>query len=157
MDTTQKTWREWLTANADRVWDSVRIYLGFALVAKGFGYLLHLHALSSMMEQLQVPFAGPGLAELVAVVHVAGGLLMTFGLLTRLGAVIQIPNVVGAIVFVHLKEGLFTSGQNLEFSVLVLFLLGVITAVGAGRLSIDYFFSTAVEQREHLPRAALAR
>jgi putative oxidoreductase len=112
MDTTQKTWSEWLAANGDRVWDSVRIYLGFALVVKGFTYLLHLSSLASMMEQLQVPFAGAGLAELVAVAHVAGGLLMTFGLLTRLGALIQIPSVVGAVLFVHLKDGLFTTGQR---------------------------------------------
>jgi uncharacterized membrane protein YphA (DoxX/SURF4 family) len=138
---TQKTRSGWLAANGDRVWDSVRIYLGFALFVKGFAYLFDLRSLAAVMEQIHVPLAGTGLAELVAVSHVAGGLLMTFGLLTRLGAAIQIPSVAGAVLFVHLKDGLFTSGQTLEFSVLVLFLLGVITAVGAGRLSIDHHFS----------------
>jgi putative oxidoreductase len=64
------------------------------------------------MAQVQVPFGGAALAEIVAVAHVAGGLLLTFGLLTRLGAAIQIPSVAGAVLFVHLKEGLLTSGPN---------------------------------------------
>jgi uncharacterized membrane protein YphA (DoxX/SURF4 family) len=131
----------WIEENRDRIWDSVRIYLGFALVVKGFSYMLNLHAFAAMMETTGVPFAGAGFAELVAVVHIAGGLMMAFGILTRLGAIIQIPNLVGAILFVHLREGLFTDGQTLEFSLLVLFLLGVTSVVGAGRLSIDYYFS----------------
>jgi putative oxidoreductase len=132
---------EWIAENRDRVWDSVRIYLGFALVVKGFAYMLHLHAFAAMMQQTGVPLAGEGLAELVAVAHVAGGLMMSFGILTRIGAIIQIPNLVGAVLFVHLREGLFTEGQTLEFSLLVLFLLCLIAVVGAGRLSIDYYFS----------------
>ena len=67
--------------------------------------------------------------------------MMTFGLLTRIGAIIQIPNLIGAVFFVHLKEGLFTQGGSLEFATLVLFLLCVIAVAGAGRLSIDWFFS----------------
>jgi uncharacterized membrane protein YphA (DoxX/SURF4 family) len=142
---------EWIVENRDRVWDSVRIYLGFALVVKGFAYMLDLRAFTAMMESTGVPFAGAGLAELVAVVHIAGGLMMAFGILTRLGAFIQIPNLAGAILFVHLREGLFTGGQTLEFSLLVLFLLGVISVIGAGRLSIDYYFSERRPLAEPLP------
>jgi uncharacterized membrane protein YphA (DoxX/SURF4 family) len=129
----------------------VRIYLGFALVVKGFAYMLHLHAFAAMMQQTGVPFAGAGLAELVAVLHIAGGLMMAFGILTRLGALIQIPNLVGAVLFVHMREGLFTEGQTLEFSLLVLFLLTLISVVGAGRLSIDYYFSERRPLAEPLP------
>ena len=142
---------EWIVENRDRVWDSVRIYLGFALVVKGFAYMLNLHAFAAMMESTGVPLAGTGLAELVAVLHIAGGLMMAFGILTRVGALIQIPNLVGAVLFVHLKEGLFTQGQTLEFSLLVLFLLGLISVVGAGRLSIDYYFSERRPLAEPLP------
>src|ERR1700684_3672613 len=93
--------KEWISANRDLVWELVRIYLGFALVIKGFAYMFHHRELAASMEAVGVPFAGPGLAELVAVTHIAGGLMMTFGILTRAGAIIQIPNVIGAVVFVH--------------------------------------------------------
>jgi uncharacterized membrane protein YphA (DoxX/SURF4 family) len=140
---------KWLHHNRDVLWDLVRIYLGFALVLKGFAYMFHLHAFAAQMVTEDVPLAGPGLAEMVALTHIAGGLMMAFGLLTRLGAVIQIPSVLGAVLFVHLREGLFTSGQTLEFSLLVLFLLGLVSVVGAGRLSIDYAFSERGQRRAH--------
>ncbi len=143
-ETTEQTRRslgDWIAENRDLAWDSVRIFLGFALVVKGFAYMFHHAALTEMMKQAGVPFATPGFAELIALVHITGGLMMTFGIFTRLGAIIQIPNLIGAVLFVHLKEGLFTEGQTLEFTVLVLFLLCLISVVGAGRLSIDWAFA----------------
>jgi putative oxidoreductase len=131
----------WIADNRDTVWDALRIYLGFALVIKGFVYMTHHGELAARMEQADVAFAGPALAEVVAVAHITGGLMMTFGLLTRIGAAIQIPNLLGALFFVHLREGFFTEAQTLEFTLLVLALLCVITVVGAGRLSIDWAFT----------------
>ena len=133
--------KEWIAENRDIAWDTVRIFLGFALVVKGFAYMFNHRALAALMEQTGVPFASMGFAELVALVHITGGLLMTFGVFTRIGAAIQIPNVLGAVVFVHLKEGLFTQGQTLEFTMLVLYLLCVIAVTGAGRLSVDWTFA----------------
>lgn len=133
---------EWLAQNRDVLWDLVRIYLGFALVVKGFAYLFHHREFTAAVEASGVPLAGGTLAELVALTHIAGGLMMTFGILTRIGAAIQIPNLLGAVFFVHLKDGLFTTGGTLEFALLVLFLLVMITIGGAGRLSIDWAFSS---------------
>jgi putative oxidoreductase len=143
----------WVADNRDAVWDALRIYLGFALVIKGFVYMTHRGDLAATMEHAGVAFAGAALAEAVAVAHIAGGLMMTFGILTRIGAAIQIPNLLGALFFVHLREGLFTEAQTLEFTLLVLALLCVIAVVGAGRLSIDWAFS---ERRPRRPEVAPA-
>jgi uncharacterized membrane protein YphA (DoxX/SURF4 family) len=132
---------EWVGQNRDVLWDLVRIYVGFALVVKGFAYMFHHRAFTAELEASGVPLAGSTLAELIALAHIAGGLMMAFGILTRIGAIIQIPNLLGAIFFVHLKEGLFTPSGTLEFALLVLFLLCLVAVVGAGRLSIDWAFS----------------
>ena len=154
--TARATMGAWVAERRDLAWDTVRVYLGFALVLKGFAYMLHHAALAATMEMTGVPLAGPGLAEAVAVVHITGGLMMTFGLLTRLGAAIQIPNLFGALYFVHLQEGLFTDAQTLELTLLVLFLLCVIAFVGAGRLSVDGAFTEEPPRLpESLPSAAL--
>jgi uncharacterized membrane protein YphA (DoxX/SURF4 family) len=146
---------EWISANRDLVWELVRIYLGAALVIKGFAYIFHHRELAVAMAASGVPFAGNGFAELVAMAHITGGLMMTFGIFTRVGAIIQIPNLLGAVLFVHLKEGLFTQGGSLEFAALVLFLLCIIAVVGAGRLSADWFFSEHKESDvPHLPGTA---
>src|SRR3954467_14005325 len=112
--------RQWLEANRELLWDLLRVYLGFALVVKGIVYMLHRTNFAREMMAADVPFASPGLAEMVALAHIAGGLMLAFGLLTRIGAAIQIPNLLGAVAFVHIHDGLFTTGQTLEFATLVL-------------------------------------
>ena len=136
---------EWCAENKDVLWDLLRVYLGFALVVKGFVYVLHMRAFVAMMQLHGVPFAGGTLADLIALCHIAGGLMLAFGLLTRIGAAIQIPNLLGAVLFVHLQEGLFTTGQTLEFATLVLALLVMFAFGGAGRVSVDYYFSAKRE------------
>jgi len=151
---------QWLAANRELLWDLLRVYLGFALVVKGIVYMLHANAFGRQMVAEGVPFAGGTLAELVALVHIAGGLMLAFGLLTRIGAAIQIPNLLGAILFVHVREGLFTAGQTLEFATLVLVLLTLYALGGAGKLSIDYYFSAEREKalgREGAPEDAQPR
>ena len=59
------------------------------------------------------------------------------GLGTRVAAAVQIPPLIGAVLFVHIGEGLLTAGQSLEFAALVLAMLSAFTVFGAGRVSLD--------------------
>jgi putative oxidoreductase len=147
--------RYWIEKNRDLVWDVLRIYLGIALVLKGLAYLAAPKELYAVMAAQDVPFASTALAEYVAATHVAGGLALAFGLMTRVAALIQLPNVLGAIVFVHLKDGLFKPAQSLELDSLVAFLLVLFAAGGAGRLSVDWSFERhEVSKVEQAPREA---
>ena len=69
--------------------------------------------------------------------HLCGGVLLAFGLLTRIAAAVQVPVLVGAVI-VHALDGIFAMGQSLEFASLVLVTLLFIIAVGPGRLSVDH-------------------
>jgi uncharacterized membrane protein YphA (DoxX/SURF4 family) len=64
---------------------------------------------------------------------------MAIGMISRVGATIQLPILFGAVFLIHLKEGLFAKDQSLEFSALILFLLCLVTAYGSGTLSLDYY------------------
>src|ERR1019366_2345655 len=66
------------------------------------------------------------LMHYVILVHFVGGAMLAFGFLTRLAALVQIPVLAGAVFLIHRKDGLLSPDQSLEFSALVLFLLGVI-------------------------------
>jgi uncharacterized membrane protein YphA (DoxX/SURF4 family) len=79
------------------------------------------------------------LAHYIPLAHIAGGALMLVGLGTRIAAIIQLPILVGAVFLVHLREGLFTRNQSLEFTALVLFLLIVYAIIGSGPLSVDHY------------------
>ncbi len=132
--------RDWNAHNPDLWLDVLRIYVGIALFIKGVVSLRNAVGLATLMHTSHVPFAGMALAELASLAHVAGGLMLAYGIFTRVGAAIQIPNLLSAVLFVHLREGLFTQAQTLEFALLVLFLLVVFALSGAGPWSVDYHF-----------------
>lgn len=140
-----------LDKNRVHLLDVIRIYLGVALFAKGVAFVLDSEALLETMNRANVPASSVLLAHYIALVHLAGGVLLAVGLVTRAAAAVQIPVVLGAILFVHGREGLFTSGQSLELATLVLFLLAVITFAGGGHYSVDHYLRTsaAAQELEH--------
>jgi uncharacterized membrane protein YphA (DoxX/SURF4 family) len=136
-----ESWRHWrdrLEAHRQDGLDLIRIYLGFALFAKGVAFVMQgMHVLEEMAAR--VGFAEAMLAHYVVGAHIAGGLLLAIGLATRVAALVQVPVLLGAVLFVHGGEGLFTQAMRLELGLLVLFLLVLFTLVGSGRLSADQY------------------
>jgi putative oxidoreductase len=147
-----KTLREMealLDRHRDGLMELVRIYLGVALFVRGmvfwayegddplFGYHQDIHSL----------FAQAAFAHYIIGAHLAGGLLMAIGLLTRIAALIQIPILFVAVTFLHAREGLFAAGQNLELSALVLFLLVLILIQGSGRWSVDAWLAKSRSEK----------
>src|SRR4029077_19420290 len=94
-------------------------------------------------------WSGAALAHFVILTHVFGGLLMAFGLGTRVGALIQIPALVGATCFVNWSGGIWGFAEDLRFSALVLFLLLMFVWYGAGPLSIDARLERSGEDVRH--------
>jgi uncharacterized membrane protein YphA (DoxX/SURF4 family) len=82
-------------------------------------------------------WSGMALAHFVILTHVFGGLLMALGIGTRIGALIQLPNLVGATFFVNWSGGLWGFAEELRFSALVLFLLLMFVWYGSGPLSLE--------------------
>jgi uncharacterized membrane protein YphA (DoxX/SURF4 family) len=142
----------WAESRRELWLDLVRIYLGLGLLARGLllitntstGYFI------DMLQRADQPWLLGGLMlHYVMLAHFVGGLMLTIGFLTRIAAAVQIPILAGAVFVVHRKDGLFAMGQSLEFSALVLFLLGVILVSGAGKLSLDYVTFGAGRSHPH--------
>jgi putative oxidoreductase len=131
----------WVESRRELWLDCIRIYLGLGLLARGVllvtnagtGYFVDLIQRSSASWL----FTGAAL-HYVILAHFIGGAMLTVGFLTRIAAAVQIPVLIGAVFFIHRNEGLATTGQSLEFSALVLFLLAMIFVSGAGKLSLDH-------------------
>jgi uncharacterized membrane protein YphA (DoxX/SURF4 family) len=119
--------------------DLVRIYLGIGLVIKGISFLT---GGAAALSAYQGPLAS--FAAMVPYVHIVGGVLLAFGLLTRVAALAQIPFLLGALFMLHLPQVNTLRGrEGVEFSALVLFLLALIFVRGGGPLSIDQRFRRA--------------
>ena len=115
----------------------VRIALGVFLTYKGIHFMLNLDELQTMTTT--AGFASLGLAHYVIWAHILGGPMIALGIFTRVVAVMQIPILIGAIVFVNYPQGFMSVGNHmeLEVSIIVLVLLIETAIFGAGTLSVD--------------------
>ena len=142
---------QWLDERRDIWLDLLRIYLGIGLFIRGM--LLFGGESGVMLRQLGGDTGDGGwfttviVAHYVATAHAAGGVMLAFGLLTRIAALVQVPILVGAVVL-HSSDGLFALGQSLEFAAFVLVTLLVIIVAGPGRLSVDHYTFRARGGRE---------
>jgi uncharacterized membrane protein YphA (DoxX/SURF4 family) len=120
--------------------DLLRIYLGLGLAVRGALLIDSPRILQSVLSDANswlLPLFG---THVLVLTHLVGGTLLMAGCLTRLAAAIQLPVLAGAVFIVHLNEGLFSRGQSLELSALVLLLLVLYALFGGGPLSLDAFF-----------------
>jgi putative oxidoreductase len=126
----------------------IRIYLGVGLFLKGVQFMIHPQDLVFFLSQGELNILETFISHYTISAHLVGGILMTFGLLTRLGALIQVPILIGALGFVHSKESLFSTSQNIELTALVLVLLGIFCIIGSGNLSLDYYLNDDGDQKK---------
>lgn len=136
--------QSWLDRNRDIAFDFLRILIGVGLLAKGIWFLANMSHLVETIHASQITWGSAIVGHYVAATHIAGGVLLTLGLLTRWAALAQVPVLLGAIGFVHLGAGLFMPHSTLEFAFLMLASLGIIATFGAGRLSVDHWLTQPV-------------
>lgn len=137
--------------------DLIRIYLGVGLMVRGAMFISRHDVLVDFLQRTNTWFVPLAAAQYVVAAHLCGGILLALGLGTRLAAAVQIPPLLGAVLFVHIGEGLLTAGQSLEFAALVLAMLTAFSVFGAGRLSLDAWLTARNErdQGESLEAAKL--
>lgn len=126
--------RTWQWENHALGYDLVRMFIGGALLVRGILFLANPDTLAEMAG----PRAAGWISTYVIYAHIAGGAMMMAGLFTRIGAIIQIPILVDATFFVHLRGAFDGADQSLELAALTLVLLVVIFVFGPGKLSLDY-------------------
>ena len=130
--------KAWILANRDICVEALRIYLGIGLFLKGLNFVFTNQPLENMMERsIDLPFFEFLSIHFIGLAHIFGGLMLAAGLLTRVAAFIQVPILLGAVLFVAWPQGVFSMTETLEFTVLVLFLLIFFTIYGSGRISVD--------------------
>lgn len=129
-------WRERL----GYVLDCLRIVVGVILVMKAITFIGDKAYLQSMFAASDDLWFIPAIvSHYVILAHLAGGLCLIVGLLSRPAALIQIPVLLGAIFYVQLPRFLSAhEPQQLEYAIMMLLLLVVILVHGGGKLSVDY-------------------
>src|SRR5262245_2695489 len=112
---------------------------GHAGVAGGFG-------------QMGIPVADLT-AWIVTMVEFLGGIALILGLGTRIVAIPLIVNMLGAITFVHLKNGFFLP-NGYEFALTLLVLNAGLVLTGSGALALDNLIGRARDARALVTKTA---
>ena len=128
----------WGEAHHPRWLDVVRVLLGVFLFYKGVVFIQNIDVLKTVINQS--PFLTVlsfWLAHYIVFAHLAGGILIVLGLLTRVAILAQLPILLGALIFVHTPTGLFDVHSETGLSILVLLLLCIFLIEGSGPISYD--------------------
>ncbi|MGZ3837992.1 MAG: DoxX family protein [Flavisolibacter sp.] len=119
--------------------DILRIALGIFLCLKGVEFATNMSMIMSLMSD-NTPFSSFMMiiiGHYIVFAHTMGGFLLATGLLTRLACIIQIPILLGAIIFINFPSAMMRPFSELFLSILVLGLLVYFLIIGSGPWSLD--------------------
>lgn len=124
----------WGDAHHPKWLDIIRIVLGIFLCYKGIDFLRNMSTITGPLSTKTSfgSFSIILLSHYVVFAHILGGLLMVVGVLTRFACLIQIPIMLGAIIFVNAAGDVFKPYSELFLSVLILLILCYFLIVGDG-------------------------
>lgn len=128
--TTYKSWKplkvlnKWANRHTYLPLDLVRIALGVFLFLKGMYFMTH----SEMLAQLFIPFQ-----------NMVGGILISFGLLTRWAILLQLPILIGAVIINFVGE---MNTTNLILALSTLLICAFFLVYESGKNSSYYYFKT---------------
>src|ERR1044072_1927990 len=88
-----------------------RIVLGIILTFKGIYFISHSQQLKDLILSSRFA-AGVGFwTAYVTFAHLFGGVFLIIGLLTRISALLQLPVLLGALIFIIPSQGLNDAGS----------------------------------------------
>ena len=134
--------RNWSAAHHPRWLVIVRIGLGLFLMAKGINFMRD----SALLDRLL--YSSVTLADnethwlplIITWANLLGGFMILIGLWTRLMCLLQLPILIGAIIFINSQKGGFAPESELGLAILTLILVIFFLIEGSGPLSLDAYF-----------------
>lgn len=115
----------------------LRVGLGLCLFIKGIQFIYNSITLNQVFEGSVFLNNFSWLATIIPYIHLLGGILIVAGLFTRFVCLVHIPILLGAVFFVNMKQGFFSGGADLPFSIIILLFLLFFLVEGGGYFSLD--------------------
>lgn len=135
--------KESSSSKMEIIFTFLRIFLGTVLLLKGFAFFKdsnHIHALIKNQGFEILDTNAGAIAFFITYLNLLGGTFIVAGFLTRWIALLQIPVLIGAIIFLTNEAGITFNNTELALSVVILLLLFVFLVRGSGPYSADEFF-----------------
>ena len=139
---------DWGDRHHPVVIDVLRILLGLFLLVKGYTFLQNMAYLKWVLSTHSLANLSPAAISFimfyVIFFHMAGGVLIMLGILTRLASLMQLPIVAAAIFMINIFKSVLNT--ELWLSVLSGILLLLFMLIGSGRWSLDHYFKRLNEE-----------
>ena len=134
-----------------------RVALGVILLAHGWQKFNEwtLDGTAAAFAEMGIP-AATAAATFSAVVEMFGGAALILGLLTPLMALLNVVNLLGALVLVHAGNGVFVTDNGYELVLALAAGLLVIATLGAGKLSVDGLIGRSTDRSDAESRVRVA-
>lgn len=117
-----------------------RVALGLCLFIKGISFMISSVHTHQLLYNTVLASSADAIIIGITWAHLLGGFLIIIGLLTRWAVLLQIPILLAAILIMASQYGLFASGTELPFTVIIFLLLVFFLVEGGGPLSLDNYF-----------------
>jgi len=125
--------------------DFFRVLLGTVLVWQALYFIVNKSAIVQIVDQYGFGFYTMTAAHAIIGIHLVGGFLIFFGLLTRLAAAIQLPVLLSSIIFVVIPNGFMSIRPEAELTLIVFALVILFLFEGSGHYSVDNYLKTHKE------------
>jgi len=115
----------------------LRLILGVVYIMHAYLALVVYGPSGMIAYQVKAGVPFPEIASWYLILaHGLGGILLVLGIYTRWAALANIPAMVGAIAFVHLKNGFWAHQNGYEYPLVLLVATLACAMIGGGALSL---------------------
>jgi putative oxidoreductase len=127
-----------------------RVALGVILLAHGWQKFDEwtLDGTAAAFADMGIP-AATAAATFTTFVEMIGGAALILGAFTPVVALLNIANLLGALVLVHASNGVFVGDNGYELVLALAAGLLVIATLGAGKFSVDGLLGRATDRGSH--------
>jgi putative oxidoreductase len=117
----------------------LRLVVGIIFSVHGYQKLTGIQGTTGFFSQVGIPLAG-FFSYVVGLVELLGGIALILGILVKLASYLLAIDMVAAIIYVHLPNGLTGQG-GYEFPLLLLASIITLILLGKGKLSLQSLFA----------------
>ena len=121
--------------------DIFRIGLGAIIFYKGIQFSSNIEDLRAMIPGRDLTIWTFMLSHYIAMAHLAGGILIILGLITRWAIIFQLPILIGAVILTGKESGMFDIYSTFWLSFIVLCFLVIFLVYGSGAFSVDEYLN----------------
>lgn len=127
---------EWSRKHHPKWMVVLRVGLGLSLFIKGIQFIQDTPLIGKIISGSPLQNF-TWLNTTIPWLHLLCGVMIIIGLFTRLTTLIQIPILIGAVIFINSKKDMVFGESDLLFTIIILILLIVFFILGGGPISWD--------------------